>query len=290
MTHQEHLPDCRQTSKRRANFAQRPADIFVCAYSSDHSRQNDHFDIISRSLLGIVKNTNPNLFRLHIGCNNLSPRTMALVDWLVERFEATKHVGDPFTDIHGRKIFPKYPLMRKMYSATHAEWIVWFDDDCYVSAPDWLEMLEKKINTTPGADQFGDLAMIVIATSFKSSWIEPALWYNPQKVLMRDFPEGRRIVSPFVRGGFYAISRNALDACGIPDPRLIHNDGDWTTGMALLHQGYGLAHHLDGVTIGDEPRRGIHEDEQCDYGVANQKDLSVSNSPQEGTGASFSCS
>ena len=62
---------------------------------------------------------------------------------------------------------------------------------------------------------------------------------------------------------FYAISRNAINGCCIPDPRLIHNNGDWTTGMALHHQGFKIANYTYGVTINDAPRRGIHADKLC---------------------------
>ena len=284
------MASIRPESVRRADFHQRPPDICVSAYSSDHTPQNDHFDIIYRCLMSIVKNTPPEQYRLRIGCNNLSPRALAFVNWLVERYGAVRYIGESQEDPSGKTIYPKYPLMRKIYEATDADWVIWFDDDCYVCTTDWLDKLQRKINGTPEADQFGDLATIVLSPSFKSGWIEPAEWYNPQKIFMRDFPEGKRIVSPFIRGGFYAISRTAIDACDIPDRRLVHNDGDWTTGMALAHQGYGLAHYLDGVIIGDEPRRGIHENMQCRNGVANQKKWSAPENLPTGPGAGKRCS
>ena len=43
--------------------------------------------------------------------------------------------------------------------------------------------------------------------------------------------------------------------------------------MALHHRGFKIAHHLYGVTIGDEPRRGIHEDKGCNAGEADVKKL-----------------
>jgi|GEM_PF-2972486 len=276
-------------SLKKAEFQRRPPDICVCAYSSDHTRKSDHFDIISRCLLSIVKNTPPNFYRLHIGCNNLSPRALALVDWMVDRYGAVKYIGEPQQDPNGNTIFPKYPLMRKIYDATAADWVIWFDDDCYVSQCDWLEQLEEKINTTPAADQFGDHSLIVVSPEHKACWIEPADWYNPDKLEYRDFPDGRKIVAAFVRGGFYALSRRAIDACDIPDRRLVHNNGDWTTGMALTHQGFTFAHHLRGITIGEEPRRGIHEDKSCPNGQANQKRLPGRVQIHLNSGETFRC-
>ena len=250
-------------TKKKADFKKIPVDICVCTFSSDHTESNDHFNLITRCLLSVVNNTDPSLYTLHIGCNNLSLRAMAFVDWLVSCYGAKKYIGNPSKDVSGRTIYPKYPLMADMYDATHSEWVVWFDDDCYVTASDWLEKLEDKINETPDADQFGDEALIVLSLSHQQQWIEPSTWYTPGKIECQNFPEGVRIVSPFIIGGFYAISRNAINVCRIPDPRLVHNNGDWTTGMALDHQGFKIANHMYGVTRGDVPRRGIHADKLC---------------------------
>ena len=63
-----------------------------------------------------------------------------------------------------------------------------------------------------------------------------------------------------MQGGFYALSRYAIDTCAIPDPSLFHNDGDWATSLALKHKGMQIADFTYGVEIDTEPRRGIHED------------------------------
>jgi hypothetical protein len=259
--------------KKKADFKKMPVDICVCTFSSDHTESNDHFNLITRCLLSVVNNTDPSLYTLHIGCNNLSLRAMAFVDWLVSCYGARKYIGNPLKDVSGRTIYPKYPLMAEMYDATHSEWVVWFDDDCHVSASDWLEKLEDKINKTPLADQFGDEALIVLSPSHQQQWIEPSVWYTPGKIEYQNFPEGVRIVSPFIIGGFYAISRNAINVCSIPDPRIVHNNGDWTTGMALHHQGFKIANHVYGVIRGDEPRRGIHADKLCLTGGAEEQRL-----------------
>jgi SAM-dependent methyltransferase len=249
--------------KKRADFKKMPVDICVCTFSSDHTESNDHFDLITRCLLSVINNTDPSLYTFHIGCNNLSLRAMAFVDWLVSCYGARKYIGSPIKDANGSTIYPKYPLMAEMYDASNGEWVVWFDDDSHVTASDWLEKLENKINRTPLADQFGDESIIVLSLAHQQQWIEPALWYTPGKIEYQNFPEGLRIVSPFICGGFYAISRNAIQSCHIPDPRVVHNDGDWTTGMALHHKGFKITNHIYGVKINDEPRRGIHADKRC---------------------------
>ena len=249
--------------KNRADFKKKPVDICVCTYSSEHTEANDHFNLITRCLLSIVNNTDPSLYTLHIGCNNLSLRAMAFVDWLVSCYGAKKYIGNPSKDVNGCTIYPKYPLMAEMYDSSDGEWVVWFDDDSYVTAADWLETLEDKINNTAMVDQFGEQSLIVLSPCHQEQWIEPSVWYSAGKINYQNFPEGKRIVSPFIVGGFYAISRKAINVCRIPDPRLVHNNGDWTTGMALHHQGFKISNHNYGVIINSESRRGIHADKRC---------------------------
>ena len=258
---------------KRADFNKKPVDICVCTFSSDHTEANDHFNLITRCLLSIVNNTDPSLYALHVGCNNLSLRAMAFVDWLVSCYGAKKYIGKPSKDVNGYAIYPKYPLMAEMYDASDSEWVVWFDDDSYVTAADWLEKLEDKINETPIADQFGEQSLIVLSLSHKQQWIEPSDWYTAGKINYQNFPEGKRIVSPCIVGGFYTISRKAIDVCRIPDSRLVHNNGDWTTGMALHHQGFKIADHKYGIVINNNARRGIHADQRCLTNEAEQQRL-----------------
>ena len=93
--------------KKRADFKKMPVDICVCTFSSDHTESNDHFDLITRCLLSVVNNTDPRLYTLHIGCNNLSLRAMAFVDWLVSCYGARKYIGNPLKDASNHTIYPK---------------------------------------------------------------------------------------------------------------------------------------------------------------------------------------
>jgi GT2 family glycosyltransferase len=228
----------------------------VIAFSSDGTPENDHYDLIARCLESIAAHTDPRKYRLLIGCNNLSPRAMRLVDWFRNERGATIRIGRPRPDADGRLVFPKYPVMRSLYRATRAPWVVWFDDDTYATEPDWLERLEEAINRHPNAEQFGKRADTPMANP-GPGWIETAPWYNPaivhEHVSLGDGTA--RVVCDYVVGGFYAISREAICRCSIPDERLFHNGGDWTTGLALKHQGFGIAHHTYGVAINRAPRR-----------------------------------
>lgn len=67
--------------------------------------------------------------------------------------------------MNGRTIYPNYSLMVEMFDLSNSEWVVWLDEDCHVTASDWLEKFEDKINQTPMADQFGDKAFIVLSLS-----------------------------------------------------------------------------------------------------------------------------
>jgi hypothetical protein len=257
------------TEGRRAEFLAQPVDICVVAFSTDATADNDHYELIARCLESIVARTDRRKYRLHIGCNNLSPRAMRLVDGLCARGVARKQVGRAHRDVAGKPIFPKYPLMRSLYETSGAPWIVWFDDDSYVTAPDWLEVLEDTINRHPSVAQLGKRAATPMADP-PPGWISAARWYNSALVDEQiELADGtKRIVCDYIVGGFYGISRDAVRRCGVPDERLMHNGGDWTTGLALAHQGFELLNHTYGVAINQAPRRGIHRDRWCPPGEA----------------------
>ena len=169
-----------EKSLHHLNFEEFPVDICVVTFSSDE--ENDHFDPIHRCLQSIVENTAPDMYRLHIGCNNLSQRAMAYVDSLVTGHGTTKYIGMAYPDKNGTMVFPKYPLMRKIYEATRGEWVIWFDDDIYVTEKDWLNELEYTINQHPEADQFGFPSNIALPLSVKEEWIDDAVWSRPEKI------------------------------------------------------------------------------------------------------------
>jgi hypothetical protein len=259
-------------SPQRADFLLAPADICVIAFSSDSTPENDHYELIARCLESIAAYTDPRKYRLLIGCNNLSPRALRLVNGFRDARGATARNGRSYPDAGGRLVFPKYPLMRSLYGLTRAPWVVWFDDDTYATAPDWLEGLEEAINRHPNAEQFGKKADTPMANP-RPRWIETARWYNPA-IIHEDVELGdgtARVVCDYIVGGFYAISRKAIRRCSIPDVRLFHNGGDWTTGLALRHQGFGIAHHTYGVAINRAPRRGMHLDHWSPPGEAARR-------------------
>lgn len=256
---------------RRADFLLAPVDICVITFSSDDTPENDHYELIFRCLESIVAHTDPRKYRLHIGCNNLSPRAMRLVKEFCDERGATTRIGRPRPDADGRPVFPKYPLMRSLYRSTRAPWVVWFDDDTYAIESDWLEALEETINRHPNAGQFGKKAATPMANP-PLGWIETAGWYNPAVAQEHiELADGTvRVVLDYVVGGFYAISRKAIGRCSIPDERLFHNGGDWTTGLALKHQGFGIVQHAYGIAINRAPRRGIHQDRWGPPGEASR--------------------
>jgi hypothetical protein len=252
-----------------ADFARCPVDLCVLAFSSDHTPHLDHFDMIDECLGRLEEHTDPALYRLHVGCNNLSPRAMARVEALCKRLHGHVHVGQPHRDAGRREVFPKYPLMDTMYRAGDAPWVIWLDDDSMIDAPDWLEALQAKVNDTPQADQFGKTANVPWIDR-DHDWVARASWHNPSIELPRT-PIGdgtTRIVCPYIVGGFYAVSRRAIGACAIPDPRLFHTGGDSATGLALRFRGFGIAHHTYGVRINSCARRGMHEDRWQPPGMA----------------------
>jgi spore maturation protein CgeB len=203
---------------------------------------------------------------------------MAYVDSLVTGHGAAKYIGMASPDKNGTMVFPKYPLMRKIYKATLGEWVIWFDDDIYVTEKDWLDTLAYTINQHPEADQFGAPSNISLPLSVKEKWIDDAVWSRPEKIQYENMPDGQKIVSPFILGGFYALSRKAIRTCHIPDPRLFHNFGDWTTGMSLCHNGFKMTGFTYGIVFGDAPRRGIHRD----MAVPSDDDMVLNETVQSG--------
>lgn len=246
---------------RRASFRDDPVDVCVIAFSSGQNREDDHAELIERCLSTVLERTSPHKFRLHVGCNDLSARALATVRRLGRAVGARFYLGRPHRDVNGRLVFPKYPLQREMFAAGASGWVVSLDDDSYVTESDWLERLEAAIETAPSAHQFGKLATAGMANP-RPGWIEDAVWRNPaareDRIALAD--GSLRIRLDYVVGGFFAISRAAIRRCSIPDPRLFHNGGDWTTGLALRHQGFAIAHHVYGVAVNAAPRRGMHDD------------------------------
>ena len=253
----------------KVDFSKLPVNICVLTFSSEHSGERDHYPMITRCLNSILDNTDPARYRLHIGCNNLSPRAMEFIDKLVAENGAIKYIGDARQDSKGRTVYPKYPLMHRMYQATGgrastreaADWVAWFDDDSHVTKSDWLEQLEDRINSTPRVQQFGRLSGVLLGPD-DIRRAKGFSWFNPEvgiPIAIR--PDGGEQPGfNFIRGGFYALSRLAIENCSIPDPSLFHNGGDWATSLALLHKGMGVDKFTYGVEIDAEPRRGMHED------------------------------
>lgn len=242
-------------------FADTPVDICVLTFCSGHSSEDDHYDLIARCLHSIIGNTDQSRYRLSIGCNNPSPRVLELVRTLGERDNTRWIIGEAARDGNDVPVYPKYPMMERLFADTRSPWLVWFDDDSCVTEPTWLDSLEDAINADTGAAQFGKQADVPLMNP-DPGWMETAPWYSPSANCEKlDLDDGtQRVVCPYIVGGFYALRRDAMQKCRIPDPRLFHNHGDWTTGLALRHQGFTIKHHTQGVAINTEPRRGIHED------------------------------
>ncbi len=256
-----------------------PMDVATIAFSSAHDAANDHFDLIDRLLSSLFERTDPTRFRLHVGCNDVSPRVRDRIDSFALRCSVRIVEGDAHRDGSGATAYPKYPLMRRLLAGVRSSWFVWFDDDSYVTRSDWLDALVERIReaeqgraigvdqpgaaaaATGGVAQFGKLADAPMMNP-PPGWIERASWRDPgmshETVTLDDGTS--RIVCPFVVGGFFAMRSDAMRRADVPDPRLFHNGGDWTTGLALAHKGYSVADHRYGVAINDAPRRGIHAD------------------------------
>lgn len=260
----------RETRSRRepsGRHGVEPIDIATVAFSSAHDDAHDHFDLIDRCVSSIVGCTDRRRFRLHVGCNHVSPRVRRRLEALRSQCDVRFVEGKMHRDACGAAAYPKYPLMRRLLAGVESRWFVWFDDDSYATEKDWLDALTERIELAEehdgrcGIAQLGKLADAPMMNP-APGWIEKAAWRNTafeHEYLPCDAGT-KRVVCPFVVGGFFALKTAAMRGASIPDPRLFHNGGDWTTGLALAHQGYSVADHRYGVVINAAPRRGIHAD------------------------------
>jgi ADP-heptose:LPS heptosyltransferase len=143
----------------------------------------------------------------------------------------------------------KYPCMREMFHDKNNpitnKWVIWFDDDTMADVDNhWLDKLCQAVITNVKSDP--SVGMLGARYFFSMnqehlSWIRTGSWFKG--VSFRDkagnaAPNGFKI--HFASGSCWAIKRECITECDIPDTRLRHNGGDVCIGEQLWQGGWHL--------------------------------------------------
>lgn len=225
----------------------------------------DHHALHRRCLNSICQTVPPSRIDLRVACNQVGLETTNYLN--------TLPVTKQYVDHKNRR---KYPAMRQMFfdaqQPIETNYVIWFDDDSYVLNPDWLSILAQTIVNQKPRDKIGMYGYKMfhpLDLTQRPGGPDPRAWFKAAKWFKnldfrnkqgRGVPNGSKI--HFVVGGFWAISREAIIACDIPDARLNHNGGDITIGEQLYQGGYKMKQFNENkqyVKTSGAPRRGFRE-------------------------------
>jgi GT2 family glycosyltransferase len=211
----------------------------------------DHVALAERFLSSLYRYTEPELFHLRAGLNEVAAPTHALFRAYEKRF------GNVSLYVEPKNRF-KSPLMRRILREpwVSTEWTIWCDDDTHFGKPDWLQRLALRIEGAPHVTMWGMQHLLWQNDVEVLRWIQTARWYRGVPFLSGiDLSGNRSIEFRFACGGFWAARTAALRALDWPDPRLVHANEDFMLGEALRQNGMPLAEFHYGLNINDAPRR-----------------------------------
>lgn len=224
----------------------------------------DHLELAKRCLDSILSTAPPGSLDLRVGANACSDRTLQYLR------------GLPLTRLYvSTENVKKYPLMRQMfYDAANpitTNYLLWFDDDSYVTHPMWLERLSETIaaNHDHGGRHYGwlhihDTKMFAKNGHDPRKWFQQSTSYRGKHLRVRgtktEAPNGT--VIEFIPGSFWALHTQTMREADIPEPRLVHNGGDITIGWQVAQAGWktvGFNKDRQFVYTSGSPRRGFSE-------------------------------
>jgi GT2 family glycosyltransferase len=175
-------------------------------------------------------------------------------------------LGDAFPGmvlIDSNENVPKYKAMRRMYydekTRPETPWILWLDDDTYVTKPDWWKRTKAFIEATQDACYVGQRWYV---HHLEGQWdfIKASSWFQgkePEMLATRS--GGKKPGVWFMTGGYVWLRTDLMQELNWPDERLNHNGGDTLLGEAVRQLGR-TRHHFDyGVAVNKAKRRGRSE-------------------------------
>lgn len=217
----------------------------------------DHADLCRRLLDSIRACTDPAAYELRCGLNAVADETRNIV-----RAAQRRHGKVRISE--SRQNIRKCPMMRRLFHRQRitTEWTLWFDDDSFVSRPDWLLSLALAIEARPDADVHGSIRYVTPSARVQR-FIQSATWFCGKP--FATVPETGDPRLEFVVGGFWAVRTRLIYDIGWPDPRLIHFEDDYIFGEALRQHGAVTAPFASGVVISDAARRGPLDGPSLDF-------------------------
>ena len=197
------------------------------------------YDLHRRCLESIITTVPLELMDLRVASNALNPRSLQMIEQYVQCGVIRKHYR------HVENAY-KYPVMHEMFYdpdlPIETKWVIWFDDDSIADrTASWLELLAQSIiqnHRQHKCHMFGSKKVWTLQSG-QRAWYEARSWFKKRAWQMqngRGSPNGNKI--HFAEGGWWAITTEAIRACGIPDPEIGHNGGDYTIGCQLYQGGY----------------------------------------------------
>jgi hypothetical protein len=214
----------------------------------------DFWPMHKRCLDAILTTTAAERVELRVGGNQLCEKTTQYIEQLCRSGDI--QLADLSPENRG-----KYPVMRRLFHDTplRTNWVIWFDDDTFCdSNPTWLSLLTVAISSAASdVACFGPLYYYTLTPAWQK-WCAAAPWFKSVPWIY----SGLRALVHFSSGGFWALTKNAIETCDIPDVRLGHNKGDVTIGCQLHQRGFKIcrfSQHKEIVRWSDASRRGITE-------------------------------
>jgi GT2 family glycosyltransferase len=220
--------------------------VTICVVCYGH-----HLDLAERFLSTLYGCTDPALFRLRAGLNEVEPSTRSLFSTYSASF------GNIDLYVEPRNIF-KNPLMRRLFHepAVPSRWTVWCDDDTHFTRQDWLHRLAARIEANPDVAMWGSLFNLWRRDEFILEWIRSAAWYRGIPFMRGPDLNGADAAEfRFATGAFWAARTSVLLKLDWPDPRLIHASEDFVLGEALRQNQLEIGSFRHGLKINDAPRR-----------------------------------
>lgn len=203
----------------------------------------DNALLLKRCLSSIARTHCKHVARVSLGCNAISNEADEIARHWMGNLAKRSHALW-FAEEHGDNVW-KYPLMRRMLhfedDTPTPEYVVWFDDDSYITAVDggWWGKLAQI------CEPHVLVGSIYTIKGFRPGQVD-AMQYQP-------WFSGREIrpgYKPrFCTGGFWAARLADLKELGYPWLELKHNGGDSMLGEAYRQKGWALRNFREGVAI-----------------------------------------
>lgn len=201
----------------------------------------DHCDLAERCLKSISWRLNPHLVEeVRIGLNAVSDKTHEFArQW-------SEGLVVPSRLYVCRENAYKYPLLRVMVSDLATDWVMWFDDDSYLTGgADWFAQAEKQCVKGSIVGKPYRLSRKLYPEQQK--WVERQRWYT-----------GRRLdrKPAFVTGGWWMARSVLFQEYDWPPACAKHNGGDYMLGVLADQQKLRVVSWSQGVEVNQSARRG----------------------------------